>query len=152
MKILFTHGYFIAEDPKEQEIMRPYMPLGILYISAWLEKHGYDNQVFDSTFSSFENQKQTILAQQPDIVAVYTNLMTKLNVLRLIQFIKSEPALAHTKIILGGPEVRNHVQKFLEHGADFIVLGEGEETMLELIQYLDGQLNKQVAEIAGMAF
>ncbi len=152
MKILFTHGYFIAEDPKEQEIMRPYMPLGILYISAWLEKNGYDNQVFDSTFSSFENQKQTILAQQPDIVAVYTNLMTKLNVLRLIQFIKSEPTLAQTKIILGGPEVRNHVQKFLEHGADFIVLGEGEETMLELTQYLDGQLNKQAAEIPGMAF
>ena len=40
MKVVFTHGYFINEDPKELEIMRPYVPLGILYISAWLQKNG----------------------------------------------------------------------------------------------------------------
>ena len=40
MKILLTHGYFLWEDEKEQAIMRPYVPLGILYISAYLEKHG----------------------------------------------------------------------------------------------------------------
>ena len=54
MKILFTHGYFLSEDPKELQIMRPYVPLGILYISAFLEKHGYENDVFDSTFSSLD--------------------------------------------------------------------------------------------------
>ena len=32
MKILFTHGYFIGEDEKEIQIMRTYVPLGILYI------------------------------------------------------------------------------------------------------------------------
>src|SRR5574343_541767 len=90
MKIVFTHGYFIAEDAKEQAIMRPYVPLGILYISAWLEQHGYDNEVFDSTFSSFEAQKAFILEQKPKVLALYTNLMTKLNVLRTIQFVKSE--------------------------------------------------------------
>ena len=52
MKILLTHGYFLAEDEKEKAIMRPYVPLGILYISAWLEQHGYNNEVFDSTFST----------------------------------------------------------------------------------------------------
>ena len=52
MKIVFTHGYFINEDEKEQEIMRPYPPLGILYLSAWLEQFGMPNEVFDTTFSS----------------------------------------------------------------------------------------------------
>ena len=36
MSILLTHGYFIEEDEKEQEIMRPYPPLGLLYISGYL--------------------------------------------------------------------------------------------------------------------
>ena len=30
MKLLLTHGYFLMEDPKEQRIMKPYAPLGIL--------------------------------------------------------------------------------------------------------------------------
>lgn len=152
MKIMLTHGYFLDDDPKEQVIMRPYVPLGILYISAWLEKFGYDNEVFDSTFSTFNKQKEFIVAQSPDIVAIYTNLMTKLNVLRTIQFIKSSKELKHTKVILGGPEVRNHINEFLNHGADFIVLGEGEETMLELVKYLDNSSDKTPEQIEGIAF
>jgi anaerobic magnesium-protoporphyrin IX monomethyl ester cyclase len=82
LNILLTHGYFIGEDPKEQEIMKPYVPLGILCISAYLEQHAYENEVFDSTFSSFELLKKHLLKQQPDVIGIYTNLMTKLNVLR----------------------------------------------------------------------
>jgi anaerobic magnesium-protoporphyrin IX monomethyl ester cyclase len=152
MKIVFTHGYFISEDPKELEIMRPYVPLGILYISAWLQKNNYNNEVFDSTFSTFELQKQFILENKPDVLAIYTNLMTKLNVLRTIQFVKSQSTLKHTKIVLGGPEVTNHIDKFLEHGADYIIQGEGEETMLELVQFLDQKSELNRTQIAGLAF
>lgn len=133
MKILFTHGYFLSEDPKELQIMRPYVPLGILCISAYIEQYGYDNEVFDSTFSTFEKLKEKLLADKPDIVAIYTNLMTKLNVLKMIKYIKSSATLHHTKIFLGGPEVRNHAENFLNYGADIIIIGEGEETTLELI-------------------
>ena len=103
--------------------MRPYVPLGILCLSAFLEEHGFENEVFDSTFSSFGKLKQHLLTTQPDIVGIYTNLMTKLNVLRLIQFIKGEPTLSKTKIVLGGPEVTHHAENFLNHGADIIVIG-----------------------------
>lgn len=137
MKILFTHGYFLSEDPKELQIMRPYVPLGILYISAFLEKNGFENEVFDSTFSTLDQLKKKLLDQKPDVIAVYTNLMTKLNVLKIIKFIRSQESLNGTKIILGGPEVRNHTKNFLNYGADFIIIGEGEETTLELIKFLD---------------
>src|ERR1700741_2569056 len=132
MKIVFTHGYFLEEDPKEQEIMKPYVPLGILYLSAYLEKNGFDNAVFDSTFSSFEKLKNYLLAEKPQLLAIYTNLMTKLNVLKIMQLVRSEETLKQTRIILGGPEVRHHSENFLRSGADIIIIGEGEETMLEL--------------------
>ncbi|MGB3074285.1 MAG: radical SAM protein [Chitinophagales bacterium] len=152
MTIFLTHGYFIAEDPKEQEIMRPYVPLGILCISAFLEEHGFDNFIFDSTFSTFEKLKEQLLSQQPDVIGIYTNLMTKLNVLRIIRFIKEHENLQHSKIILGGPEVRNHVSDFLKAGATVLVLGEGEQTMLELTQFYKGNLGKKLEEIQGIAF
>ena len=43
MKVVFTHAYFMYDDPKEQGVNKPYPPLGILYLSSWLEQNGYDN-------------------------------------------------------------------------------------------------------------
>ena len=50
--ILLTHGYFLAEDEKERQIMKPYPPLGLLYLSAYLKTRGYSVDVYDSTFGS----------------------------------------------------------------------------------------------------
>ncbi len=135
-EVFLTHGYFIEEDPKEQVIMKPYPPLGILYVSAYLEQQGIPNEVFDSTFSHFENLTTELLRHRPKILGIYTNLMTRINVLRIIQFVRRSPELVNTRIILGGPEVRYHVENFLRHGADFLVVGEGEESMLELTQVI----------------
>lgn len=112
--------------------MKPYVPLGILSISAYLEKHGFENDVYDSTFSSFNELCEHLRVNQPDVIAIYTNLMTRINVIRIIKFIRSTSALSKSKIILGGPEVRQHAEPLLNCGADFIVIGEGEETMFEL--------------------
>lgn len=136
MKIILTHGYFLQDDEKELQIMKPYVPLGILCVAAYLEEQQIPNTVFDSTFQSFPALGNHLLAERPDVVAVYVNLMTKLNVLKIIRFIRSTPELQHTRIVLGGPEVKNHIARFMESGADFIVAGEGEETMTELVHAL----------------
>ena len=83
--------------------------------------------------------------------------MTKLNVLKIIKYIKTEPLLRNTKINLGGPEVRNHTQNFLNYGADFIIIGEGEETTLELINAIKiadapTQLSMTISSIKGLAY
>src|SRR4051812_40318594 len=150
MKILLTHGYFLADDAKEQKIMRPYPPLGILYISAYLEQHGMPNEVFDTTFSTKKLFKDYLLQHQPTYLAMYVNLMTKLNVLETISFVRQAPALKETIIILGGPEVSHHAEHFLEYGADYLVIGEGEVSTLELIGSLDK--GKDVSEVPGIAY
>jgi radical SAM superfamily enzyme YgiQ (UPF0313 family) len=134
MTVLLTHGYFLNEDSKEQQIMRPYPPLGLIYISSYLEEKGIRNEIFDTTFSSKAQFYSHLVSQKPDIIGIYVNLMTKLNVLETIRFIKGE--LPKTVIILGGPEVTYSAENFLRYGADYIVIGEGEESMAELVQGL----------------
>lgn len=150
MEVLLTHGYFIHEDEKEQQIMRPYPPLGILYISAYLKKHGVAASVFDSTFSSFDTLTEYLLEHRPPVVAMYANLMTKLNLIRIIRFIREQKELEQTKVVLGGPDVTYNVSNYLNQGADFLVIGEGEETMLELVSALNN--GKSTDEIPGIAF
>ena len=128
MNVLLTHGYFLSEDPAELRIMKPYPPLGILYISAYLNEKGIENKIFDTTFSSKEELKKYLINEKPDYAAIYVNLITKLNVLEIIDFVKSSDELANTKIILGGPDVRYNAKEFLNHGADYVIIGEGEET------------------------
>lgn len=134
MEILLTHCYFIQDDEKEQEIMRPYPPLGILYLSGYLEEQGIENEVYDTTFSSKQDFRLYLLHHKPHIIGIYVNLMTKLNVLETIRFVKEN--LPDAVIILGGPEVRYSAENFLRYGADYIVIGEGEETMAELVKHL----------------
>lgn len=152
MRVLLTHGYFLYEDDKEQQIMRPYPPLGLLYISAYLEQHGIKNEIFDSTFSSFDALKEDLLQQPPDVLGIYVNLMTKIKVVELITFIRQQPTLSQTKIVLGGPEVRHHQENFLDQGVDVIVFGEGEQTMLDIIQHYQNAEPTKLADIPGIAF
>ncbi len=134
MDILLTHCYFLGDDEKEKQIMRPYPPLGILYISGYLEEQGIQHEVYDTTFSSKRAFRTYLLTHKPRLIGIYVNLMTKLNVLETIRFLKEN--LPDTIIILGGPEVRYSAENFLRFGADYIVIGEGEETMTELINSL----------------
>jgi len=131
MNILFTHAYYLSDDLKEQKIMKPYPPLGLLYVSAYLISKGIPNDVFDSTFSSKEEQLAFILERKPKIISIYTNLMTKIEIVKLIKTLKTK-LYGFPKIILGGPDVTYNVENYLKAGADFLVIGEGEETTHEL--------------------
>ncbi len=151
MSVILTHAYYLAEDPREQRIMKPYVPLGILSIAAFLKQHGVQNEVIDTTFSDFQSHCTQIATLAPRVIGIYTNLMTRPNVIRLIRFIKSDSRLKNTSVILGGPEVRYSAENLLEAGADFIVNGEGEQTMLELsVHLLQG--TGMLDQIHGIAF
>ncbi len=145
--ILLTHAYFINDDAKEQRIMKPYPPLGLLYVSSFLEENGIEHEVFDTTFSSKKAFFDYIIEKKPTVLAIYINLMTKLNVLEIIEFVRKNKELEQTKIVLGGPDVRYNAENLLNFGADFLVIGEGEETFYELINS-----NLEKNELCGIAY
>jgi radical SAM superfamily enzyme YgiQ (UPF0313 family) len=62
--------------------------------------------------------------------------MTKINVLKIIDFVKKEKSLLNCKIVLGGPEIRYNARNYLQNGADLLVVGEGEQTFLEICNKL----------------
>lgn len=130
--ILLTHGYFIKEDEKEQLIMRPYTPLGIMYLSSYLKKQGFSVEFFDSTFRDRKDLNKIFKNNPGGTIGIYTNLMTRPSVIAIM----TEAKQYNWTIILGGPESSNYVEKYIQWGADYIVVGEGEETLTELVQSL----------------
>ncbi|GAB4581775.1 MAG: radical SAM protein [Anaerolineales bacterium] len=132
MDLLLTHGYFLYADPHELQVMKPYPPLGILYISSHLKAKGFDVKIFDTTFSSKDEFRAYIKRERPSLVGLYCNLMTRHNVVEMAQFCKDNGAT----VIVGGPEPVNYPEEYLNRGADIVISGEGELTLEELIPHL----------------
>lgn len=75
--------------------------------------------------------------------------MTKIEVIKLMKILKTE-TYNFPKIVLGGPDVTYNVENYLKAGADFLVIGEGEETTFELYQAIIN--NSDIHQIYGIAF
>ncbi len=150
MSIVLTHAYYLYEDPIEAKIMKPYAPLGLLYISGYLNEQNIENHLFDATFSNQQKQLDFIATQKPKVVAIYANLMTKINVIKLVKVLVSEEKYGFPKIVLGGPDVTFNLENYLKTGAHYLVIGEGEQTMTELYQAVVQEIN--ISQVDGIAY
>jgi len=150
--LLLTHGYFLYEDPKEMQIMKPYAPLGILYLCSHLRQQGFDVEVFDTTFSSRDALFRHLQTEKPSVLGIYANLMTRGNAVEIIRVGRE----AGWHVVVGGPEPGAYAQEFLESGAELVVFGEGESTMQELLTaFRDGcgkSGDQWKSKIAGTAY
>lgn len=149
MDLLLTHGYFLQEDAQERRLMKPYPPLGILYLSSHLKRAGFSVGLFDSTFQTFDAFHAYLARERPAIVGIACNLMTKRSVLRMIPLCRSHGAL----VVLGGPEPASYAEQYLDAGADVIVAGEGERTLDELLPILTRRPDtRDWGHVQGIAF
>lgn len=148
MDILLAHGYFLYEDRHELAVMKPYPPLGLLYIAAYLKQKGFGVGVFDSTFKDMAAFEACLSEEKPAVVGIYTTLMTKQNVLKMIKLCKTYGAW----VVLGGPEPPYYADKYLQHGADVVVIGEGELTLEELLPVLRQRGRAGLHTVNGIAF
>jgi radical SAM superfamily enzyme YgiQ (UPF0313 family) len=146
MKLLLTHAYFLYEDAKELQIMKPYAPLGILYLSSHLRAKGFDVDIYDSTFGSRQELFRLLNDGPPAVLGVYANLMTRGNAVEIIRAARE----AGWRVIVGGPEPSNYAEEYLNAGADVVVRGEG-ETAVE--QLMAGGLDRNAfPDVKGIAF
>lgn len=145
--LLLTHGYFLAEDEKERAIMKPYPPLGLLSISAYLKRAGFGVEIYDSTFGS-KSELAAKLEHAAPVVGVYTNLMTRKAVLEIIATARR----FGRKVILGGPESAGYAAEYLAAGADVVVIGEGEAALAELLPVIANSGVHTLHGIPGIVF
>ncbi|OGT78779.1 MAG: hypothetical protein A3I78_08160 [Gammaproteobacteria bacterium RIFCSPLOWO2_02_FULL_56_15] len=146
--LILTHGYFLCEDEKEQGIMKPYAPLGLMYLSSYLKSLHIDVELFDTTFSDRASLYQRLQLAPGGILGIYTNLITRSSIVRIMQAAK---ACGYT-IILGGPESANYPEKYMQHGADFVVIGEGEQALAELLPAIRNGNPAKFHTIPGILF
>jgi len=129
MKLLLTHAYFLHADAKELQIMKPYAPLGILYLSSHLRAKGFDVEIYDSTFGSREELFQILNDGPPAALGIYANLMTRGNAIDAIAVARA----AGWRVIVGGPEPSNYAEEYLDAGADVVIPGEAEIAVEQLM-------------------
>jgi anaerobic magnesium-protoporphyrin IX monomethyl ester cyclase len=145
MDLLLTHGYFLREDPKELQIMKPYAPLGLLYLSSHLRTKNVEVEVYDSTFGSKEELFGILDKGPPSVLGIGGNLMTRGNVVEITARAKA----AGWTVILGGPEPASYAVEYLQFGADVVVEGEAEITLEELLPALR---SGSIDAVAGIIF
>ncbi len=146
MKVLLTHAYFLELDPAERKVMKPYPPLGLLYLSAWLKRAGHEVQVFDGSFLRPEDFTAVFHRFQPDVVGFYANMMTRRNVLRLREAIGD----AKVRVAVGGPDPPHYAEEYLRRGFDAVIIGEGERPFERWLAAIDDRAAWR--NIEGLAF
>jgi len=158
MKILFSHSYFLRFDPKQWKLAQPYAPLGTIYAASFLRNSGHQVALFDSMFAVSAKEVIPYLEKEkPDVFVIWDdgfNYLTKMCLtnmreaaFEMIQFAKAKGC----KVLVSSSDSTDHFEKYLDKGADAVILGEGEQTLLQTITAFEKN-DTELSKINGLAF
>jgi radical SAM superfamily enzyme YgiQ (UPF0313 family) len=156
--ILFSHSYYLRFDPKQWATGQPYPPIGALYAAALMREKGYKVSFFDTMFAHApEEIIPSLEKNNPEILVLYDdgfNYLTKMCLTNMREAAFKMIKLAKQKgciVIVSSSDSTDHYEQYLQEGADFILLGEAEQTLSDLIVALDQQQNNFLS-IPGLAY
>jgi anaerobic magnesium-protoporphyrin IX monomethyl ester cyclase len=141
--VLLTHSYHLAYDRKQLRKMMPYPPLGTLYAASVLRENGFSVAVFDSMLAEPEaGYREALRIHQPKIVAIYEddfNFLTKMCLTRMRELAEEMVETARragSYVVVHGSDATDHAAEYLRYGCDYVLDGEAERTLLELVRSL----------------
>lgn len=155
--ILFTHAYFYQFDAKQWKNAQPFPPYGTICAAAWMRSSGYSVSLFDTGLLPGPAELASRLAQEkPRYLVIYDdgfNYLTKMCLTRMreaaFQMAQMGKAAGCT-VITNSSDSTDHFAEYLAQGVDYVILGEGEQTLLALIQTLDQAADTAPAEVFGI--
>lgn len=151
MKILLINPSVYADTGKAKTTSPP---LSLLCLAGYLEKNGYaDIKVIDADRLklTWQDVSNLLLKEKPDIVGVGGASICLPAIIKTAQLAKEN--LPDCLVIAGGFGPSNEPEKVLRTKAvDVVVIGEGEETLLELVKFWENNKSKSFNEINGLAF
>jgi anaerobic magnesium-protoporphyrin IX monomethyl ester cyclase len=140
--VTLVYPYF---QPSNDNSIFRFPPLGLGYIAAYLKANGVSVQLVDCTFLDEKKALERIRRSRPRIIGVQAMFSMKEKAVQFAQLLRSDCEL----LVAGGPLPTSNPEEFLSH-FDVVVVGEGEQTMLELVHAAeDGQ---GLARVSGIAF
>ncbi len=140
--VLLTHSNHLYFDRKQTRKMQPYPPLQTLIAAAALREEGFEAALFDATLNPPEGFDAALDQHQPRLVAVCEdnfNYLTKmcLGKNRELAFSMCRAAKARgLPVLVNGSDASDHAGEYLAQGADFIIIGEVEKTLIETVARL----------------
>lgn len=157
--ILFGQSYYLRFDPKLYAAMMPYPPLGTLFAAALTRQAGYTTALFDAMLAESESEwEAALIRHQPRYAVLFEdnfNYLSKMCLLNMRQAAFTMMTMARARgipVIVCGADATDHAAAYLDHGADYVLRGEGDATLIELLAHLEGKNNGPRSEITGLAY
>lgn len=135
---------FLGFPPKP-----PYVPLGLGYLGSVLKKNGHEVTIRDMYLYRYSKVKAEIEKVGADIVGISCSTLGRNQAIKTAKIAKeSNPGL---KVLMGGPHATFCPEVMFQLAPiDAIVMGEGEETVVDLVAALER--NSDLSEVRGIAF
>jgi anaerobic magnesium-protoporphyrin IX monomethyl ester cyclase len=154
---LFTHSYFYPLDHKQWLFKQPYPPLMTLQAASIARLNGFEVSLFDSNLKKDPHQITLELQKQKPKYCILIddgfNYLTKmcLSVMREAAFcIIRESKKENCVVVVNSSDSTDNADLYLQHGADYIIRGEMDETLPELLAALEA--NSSIETIAGISY
>lgn len=125
-------------------------PLGLLAIATPLLRAGYDVKLIDSTITP--NYRQRVLEEVRDAICLGISLVTGPMIRETVEIARSVKAWnPEFPVVLGGWHPSLLPQQTLEADfVDIVIRGQGESSMLEVVQHLEAR--ESLDKIEGVGF
>ena len=154
MKILLIYPYPLFDRSKAHEEDIGAIPIGLYYIGAVLKKNNYPVKILNwvHIHKTPEEIVSVLEKEEPDIIGfsvLNANRWGGIEIARIAKKINR-----NTKIVFGGVAATFLWKHFLHHfpEIDFVVLGEGENAFLKLVQTIEKGDIKNLKDVDGIAF
>jgi len=140
--VTLVYPYF---QPSNDNSIFRFPPLGLGYIAAYLKSHGVSVELVDCTFADEKEAVERVRRSRPRIIGVQVMFSMKEKALEFARVFRNDCEV----LVAGGPLATSDPEEFLS-SFDVVVIGEGEQTMLELVQAI--QKGEGLANVSGIAF
>jgi radical SAM superfamily enzyme YgiQ (UPF0313 family) len=128
-------------------------PLGLAFVAASLEKAGYQAAILDNynLKKPIEEVKKELKRLEPEIVGITCGSVTYRRCIETAQAIKE--VLPSCKVVIGGWQPTYMPESLLQYPEiDYLVMGEGEQAMVQLADSLAEGTKSAISKISGIAY
>jgi anaerobic magnesium-protoporphyrin IX monomethyl ester cyclase len=141
-RVTLVYPYF---QPSNDNSIFRFPPLGLGYIASYLQKQNIKVDLVDCTFLGEKEALERVRRTNPDVIGIYSMYSMKEKSLELAERLRQDCEL----LVAGGPLPTTSPTEFLNY-FDVVAIGEGEETMFEIVKQEDG--DRDLSKVEGIVY